>query len=36
MGRKIVVLLVAVAVLCMAIPVYAGTAEWWQKAAAFV
>ena len=34
MGRKIVVLLVAVAVLCMTIPAYATTAEWWKKAAA--
>ena len=34
MGRKIVVLLVAAAVVCMTIPAYAGTAEWWQKAAA--
>ena len=34
MGRKIVVLLVAVALLCMAIPAYAATPEWWKKAAA--
>ncbi len=34
MGRKIVVLFVAVAVLCMAIPAYATTDEWWKKAGA--
>jgi multiple sugar transport system substrate-binding protein len=34
MIRRTVVLLVAVALVCMTIPAYAGTAEWWQKAAA--